>query len=381
MKQRTITALVATAAIAMAGAAQAGAEVGSWYVAPKAMWVDPDKAYGADEDFGYGLAIGKVLSQSWDMDLGGVFSRHDSTFGSDLKLQGFELNLNCVFLRDHAINPFIGFGVNSIESRRGGATVNKYDFGAQIKAGVLANLTSSGALQMSAEVGKRSDDLTQHLEDEFAAVGLRFNFGGKAAPAPVAAAPAPVAAPAPTPAPAPPPPPADSDRDGVNDHLDRCPNTPTGARVDAQGCELDSDRDGVVDRLDKCPNTPVGDKVDAVGCGLTIRLQVLFDNNSAEIKPAAYQELDGFVQFLKDVPSAKGTLEGHTDSQGSDAYNLKLSQRRAEAVRAYALSKGIDAARLDAKGYGESKPMADNNTGEGRAENRRVLFVRSDVVQ
>ena len=139
----------------------------------------------------------------------------------------------------------------------------------------------------------------------------------------------------------------------------------------------DSDHDGVIDALDKCPTTPAGDKVDSVGCSLTIALQVNFDTNSAHIKADSIAELDRFVAFLKDVPSVSGELQGHTDSVGKDAYNLRLSQQRAEAVKAYAVEHGIDAVRLTAKGYGETQPVADNATAEGRAKNRRVLFVHA----
>jgi OOP family OmpA-OmpF porin len=147
--------------------------------------------------------------------------------------------------------------------------------------------------------------------------------------------------------------------------------------VDATGCELDNDKDRVVNRLDKCPTTPAGDKVDAVGCSLSMALEVQFDTGKATIKPESNGKLDEFVQFLKDVPSANGELEGHTDNVGKKASNQSLSQRRAEAVKAYVVGKGIDAARLTAKGYGDTKPVADNKTVDGRAANRRVVFTRS----
>lgn len=380
MKHRSLLlALATTSALAGASSAMAGAEVGSWYVAPQAVYVDPDKNYRADESIGGSLAFGKVLSETWDAELAYVDSRHDVIGGgSKLKLNGAALNLNRVFMRDNAVNPFIGFGINSISSRKNGTGATNRDFGAAIKVGVLADITSNGALQLSAEIGKRSDDFTEHLEDVFGGLGLRFNFG---APQKVVAAPAPapVAAPAPAPAPVAPPPPADSDRDGVIDSADRCPNTVAGATVDATGCELDGDRDGVVNRLDRCPNTPAGDKVDAVGCGINIGLQVEFDTNSAVIKQESYAELDNFVEFFKEVPSAKGELQGHTDNVGKDAYNLSLSQRRADSVKAYVVGKGVDATRINARGFGETSPIADNATVDGRAANRRVVFVRSDM--
>lgn len=128
---------------------------------------------------------------------------------------------------------------------------------------------------------------------------------------------------------------------------------------------------------DRCPNTPAGDKVDAVGCSLTIRLEVYFDTNSDKIKPESYPDLDRVVTFMNDtVPSAQGVVEGHTDSVGNDDYNLKLSQRRADAVRKYLVDKGVAGSRLTAKGLGETQPVADNGTAEGRAQNRRVVLKR-----
>lgn len=377
MKHRSILiALATTSAILTAQSALAGAEVGSWYVAPKAVYVDPDNDFHADSAVGAGLGIGKVISKNWDVELSYVDSRHDTDFGDKLKLNGVSLDLNRVFLRDAAVNPYIGFGVNSIHTRKYVNGETGSDFGGSIHAGLLADLIKNGALQLSAEVGRRADDFDRSLTETYGALGLRFNFGGQHAEPSKPAPAAPLAAPA-----APPPPPMDSDHDGVTDDLDKCPNTAAGARVDATGCELDSDHDGVVDRLDKCPNTPAGTKVDAVGCGITMRLEVNFDTNSAHIKPESDTELDNFVQFMKDVPTARGTLEGHTDSVGSDAYNLKLSQRRADAVKEYVVGKGVDGSRIAAKGYGESKPIADNKTEAGRAENRRVQFVRSDMTQ
>lgn len=186
--------------------------------------------------------------------------------------------------------------------------------------------------------------------------------------------PEPVVAPKPTPAPAAPAV-KDSDGDGVPDDKDRCPGTPAGARVDAQGCELDSDGDGVVDALDQCPDTPKGDKVDTRGCTLasTIILRgVNFDNDTAQIRADARPILDDAVATLKRYPQLKVEVAGHTDSRASEAYNLELSQRRAQAVVDYFVQMGVDAGRLSAKGYGESQPIADNATAEGRAANRRV---------
>lgn len=170
----------------------------------------------------------------------------------------------------------------------------------------------------------------------------------------------------------------DADGDGVPDSKDRCPGTPAGAPVDADGCPLDSDGDGVPDYKDSCPGTPAGAKVDAKGCEIiadvTIRTTTdHFDFDSANLKPAMKTELDGVAAKIS---ASKGdeTLEviGHTDSTGPEAYNQGLSERRAQAAADYLAGKGVNASNITVKGMGESAPVADNATSEGRAMNRRV---------
>jgi OOP family OmpA-OmpF porin len=166
--------------------------------------------------------------------------------------------------------------------------------------------------------------------------------------------------------------PLDSDGDGVLDSRDKCPRTPKRVKVDANGCPLDSDGDGVADYMDKCPDTPKGVTVNRVGCWVIRDLK--FDYNKWDIKPEYYAPLNRGLEVLKMNPTMKIEVQGHTDSKGSDQYNLDLSQKRANAVRDYLISKGVDADRLTAKGLGESTPIATNDTPEGRAENRRVEF-------
>ncbi len=170
--------------------------------------------------------------------------------------------------------------------------------------------------------------------------------------------------------------PVDSDRDGVADYKDKCPDTPKGVAVDITGCPIDSDRDGVPDYRDECPNTPEGAKVDSKGCLIEAKLEIYFDLDSAEIKPEYYPEIEKFARYLKENPHIKIEIQGHTDSSGSDEYNLILSQKRAEAVKKVLVEEfGIDPDRIVAKGYGETMPIASNDTPEGRAKNRRVIIV------
>ena len=132
----------------------------------------------------------------------------------------------------------------------------------------------------------------------------------------------------------------------------------------------DSDGDGVYDDEDKCPGTPKGADVNKVGCWIIKDLE--FDFNSSEVKKEYQPAIKKIVAILRANPGLKLVVEGHTDNKGSKAYNDKLSMSRADAVVDSLVGKGIMVERLTAKGYGFSKPVASNDTEEGRARNRRV---------
>ena len=171
----------------------------------------------------------------------------------------------------------------------------------------------------------------------------------------------------------------DSDGDGVWDDDDKCAGTPKGVKVDGKGCRVDSDGDGVWDEDDECKTTPSGVPVDKTGCNIkkvTIELNVEFDTAKAVIRPQSFVEIDKAGEFLKKYTATNGVIEGHTDSQGSNEYNQKLSQSRAEAVRDYLVEKfQLEPSRLTAKGFGEDRPIATNDTVEGRQKNRRIEAV------
>ena len=184
----------------------------------------------------------------------------------------------------------------------------------------------------------------------------------------------------------------DSDGDGVEDDADKCPGTARGAKVGRDGCPVDSDGDGVTDDKDRCPDTPRGTRVDAQGCPEKAAAPPLlpeakqslvlegvnFDTNSANLQGSSAAVLDRVAEGLKSNREVRVEIGGHTDSQGNDAYNMKLSRSRADAVRAYLLGKGVPSSQLEAKGYGETRPIADNSTAGGRAVNRRVELKRLD---
>ncbi|MFV0436538.1 MAG: OmpA family protein [Desulfopila sp.] len=144
------------------------------------------------------------------------------------------------------------------------------------------------------------------------------------------------------------------------------------AMYDLPAIDGDDDMDGVLNSRDLCPDTPRGVKVNEDGCW--VHTGVLFDFDKATLKPEYKQELQGAPKIFAENPDLQVTVEGHTDSVGTDMYNQKLSERRARAVVNYLESLGVPASQLSSVGYGESDPVASNATPEGRAKNRRVVF-------
>lgn len=171
----------------------------------------------------------------------------------------------------------------------------------------------------------------------------------------------------------------DTDGDGLNDEVDMCPDK--AGPKDFNGCPVpDTDGDGVNDKEDKCPT--VAGSITNHGCPdikkeIVERVnyaakKIFFAPGSDKILPSSYSALNSVATILKTDTSLKLAVEGHTDNVGKPASNLILSQKRAEAVQRYLVQKGLDANRLEAKGYGQEKPVDDNSTPEGKAANRRV---------
>ena len=171
----------------------------------------------------------------------------------------------------------------------------------------------------------------------------------------------------------------DADGDGVIDSEDECPNEPGPA--ENNGCPWqDTDGDGVLDKDDDCPE--VAGPASNNGCPEpTVEVvkelneysnTVLFDIEKATIKPESEEALDAIVEIMNEYSNTIFHIEGHTDSTGADDYNMDLSKRRAAAVRDYLVEHGIPATRLTSEGYGETRPIATNQTREGREQNRRV---------
>jgi len=184
----------------------------------------------------------------------------------------------------------------------------------------------------------------------------------------------------------------DNDLDSIPDEQDRCSNDPEDidGYQDVDGCpDRDNDADGLTDVNDQCPNEPgprdengcprVYQDVEVTREAIRINQKIHFEFNRARIRPVSYPILNTVAQVLRDYPDINIEIQGHTDSRGSDEYNMNLSNERAAAVRTYLIEQGIDASRLTSRGYGETRPIESNRTSAGRAANRRVEFVRTDA--
>jgi outer membrane protein OmpA-like peptidoglycan-associated protein len=437
------------------------------------VW-DPFYFHGA-------LQIGRYLNPSFDLALQaeygayGFYASPTRSFLSD-KTDGalllkFKLNNGYMLDEDVVLAPFLagGFGFASFAGEPGRTRVDDWDAIIPLGGGIKINITPGFALQYQVLYNFTNGDyrdmkVVPEKDDHFIshAVGLVFAFGK----------------------------PSDSDGDGINNKLDKCPDTPAGVSVGPDGCPVDGDGDGVPDYLDKCPKAAglavfsgcpdtdgdgVEDAVDKcptekgpatlLGCpdsdgdgiadgddkcpnvkglpefsgcpdtdgdgitdaedrcpdakgtkelkgcpdtdgdGIADRddrcpdeagiaankgcpevkqevLQVftqaltgiLFETGKDVIKPSSYAILNNVVKVMNDNPVYNLAINGHTDNVGNEAMNLDLSQRRADAVKKYLVDKGINAARMTSKGFGESMPIADNGTAAGRTKNRRVEF-------
>ncbi len=183
----------------------------------------------------------------------------------------------------------------------------------------------------------------------------------------------------------------DNDNDGIPDAVDKCPNKPEDfdGFEDADGCpDPDNDKDTVLDVDDFCPNTPGQPGGPRPGCPglivvtakeIRITQQIHFEFNKAKIRPESFPILDAIVDVLKDNPKIDLEIQGHTDNVGNAAYNKKLSQSRADSVRAYLVEHGTAVGRLTTMGYGMSQPVVPNNSAANRALNRRVQFIRTET--
>ncbi|HCN47358.1 MAG TPA: porin [Pseudomonas sp.] len=283
-----------------------------------------------------GVRLGYFLTEDLSLDLGynETHNARGEVFNKDIK--GSKTKLDATYHFNNAgdmLRPYVsaGFAHESLgQAARNGRDHSTF---ANVGGGAKLYFTENFFARAGVEAMYNIDNGNTEWGPT---VGIGLNFGGstKAAPAP---APAPVAEVC-----------SDSDNDGVCDNVDKCPDTPANVTVDADGCP-------------------------AVAEVVRVELDVKFDFDKSVVKPNSYGDIKNLADFMKQYPSTTTTVEGHTDSVGPDAYNQKLSERRAGAVKQVLTQQyGVESSRVQSVGYGETRPVADNATDAGRAVNRRV---------
>lgn len=304
-------------------------------------------AYDNDRDMDDGMTggvgLGFVLSPSWTLEAWASGSdSKDETSNVDLNGRYYHLDAVYNFAKSNSWQPYavVGLGEQSFEIK---GESEDYDE-TLLNLGVGAKRFLSDNLTLRGDV-RAFNSLDEEKTDFGVNFALSYLIGGTSAPAVAKAEPVPVAAP------------VDSDGDGVYDDKDQCPDTPRNLKVDEVGCPIELSK-------------PV-----------SIEMKVHFDTDSAVVKEADYAEIQKVADFAKQYMNAAVKVEGHTDSTASNAYNLKLSERRAQAVEKVLEEQfGLAPDRVTAVGYGEERPIASNDTVEGRAANRRVVGEISTVV-
>lgn len=312
-----------------------------WYVAPFASFVKTGGDRNASDGWGGGMGVGKIIDKHFNVEVKGFYQGFGGANGP-WDLVGGTADLQYYFFRDK-FSPYavVGAGgMNTCASANCGV-----GFIGEAGAGFTYELHDNFLLRSDVRY-RYNNNLNAHVQpgtDEFhdmtVNVGFVIPFGDK--PKPAAKSEAPIAV----------------------------------ASV-ASCSTLDADSDGISDCLDQCPGTIKGTKVDNKGCPVRLVLKgEHFKYDSAELTPNAKEILDSVAENLISYPQKNDIeVQGHTSSEGTNAYNMKLSQRRAKSVVDYLKTKGVTN-KLTAKGYGETQPIADNSTEAGKAENRRVELI------
>jgi OOP family OmpA-OmpF porin len=379
MKRNALSALIALALVGGSAAAHAQ-DFGNWYIAPRIGANVPDSNRKTDTSVwggvGVGVWVNPHLAVDFEYTMNNAGFKDDSFRGGNREWESIGLGVSGRwFFGDEGAQwrPYIMAGVGALRHAaysgfllaQQGFHENGWDPMVTVGGGVQYNMSERVALRGEIAARYDHDNNTQgNLSDALGysvphrsgytdgliSVALVYNFGGHA----VAAAVTPAAA----------PPPAadchslDDDHDGVNNCDDRCPDTAAGTIVGPDGCpqKVVIDLRGVNFKFDR-PKTSEHN--------IEPTLQVPTADSIAI--------LDQAIDALKRYPEIKVELDGHTDSVGTDAYNQKLSERRAQIVSDYLTSHGVDSSRITAvKGFGETQPIDTNATKEGRARNRRT---------
>ncbi|NND68363.1 MAG: OmpA family protein [Halioglobus sp.] len=347
MNKRLISA-TAAACIALAGlSAPTSAELPVTINAGAGYWFFDHEVFGLEPEDGGTPYIGLeyALNDNWAADF--LFADDETDFdgtGIDTDITTWQLGLKHYFgSGDRRFLPFVGFGAGEIEFE-----ADQFDtVETTLNAGAGVRYMFGERISVSLE-SRAIYSVDESDTDVLVMAGLNFWLGDTGRGA------------------------SSADDDGASAY---------GAGAAGSGDSgMDSDGDGVGDGQDRCPNTPPGTRVDLDGCELpvvqvaSVKLMVNFATDSTVVGPQYFADLTELAEFLGRFQDLEVDVEGHTDSVGAESYNQGLSQRRAQAVVDLLVNEhGIARERLQAKGYGETRPVASNDTPEGRAQNRRVM--------
>jgi OOP family OmpA-OmpF porin len=320
--------LVSLSCAVMAGQALAAELDTRPYIVPSVNYTVTDNNWKTEDDFGFGLGVGKPITEHLNLELNGTYGEYSRKNGmgatGNVKNTGLMLDALYVFNRN-AVSPYLVVGAGGLQSRATG--LSETNWAANAGVGVMAwihDIAIRGDVRYRYVNSVGGYAGGKNMDDWVATAGLMIPLGPK--PVPPAPAPEPMPAPAPVVAPEPAPQPAPA--------IERpAPQT----KIIFEGTNFDFDK--------------------------------------ATLRPAGKAKLDENVKTLMAYPDINVDIVGYTDSIGTAKYNQGLSNRRAATVKKYMESKGVAASRMNTKGMGEKDPVASNKTAAGRAENRRVEIV------
>lgn len=361
-----------------------------WYVSPLGSYIKSDQSRNT-EDSGTNLkfGIGKELTESFNLELGINGNWLNRAQDPYLKQLGLELDAMYFFNRDNVFSPYIATGVGVLDTSTSADSNPTWSAG----FGLLTEIDFLKKAKLRTEVRFQQEyDSGNYIHDDvLLRAGVQIPFGRSPNPSTRTRI-------------------KDSDGDGINDDADNCPNTLNGIMVDSKGCDAvsydvstenltnpcpetqtnteinsiacepktDSDKDGIRDSKDQCPNSALNAQIDYKGCEIidVISLPgINFETNSTTLSVESSRTLAGAVSTLLKYNTIQAEIAGHTDNIGSSTYNLALSNARAKAVLDHLVAHGISSSRLVSAGYGDTNPISDNSTNQGRTQNRRVELV------
>lgn len=342
MKKSLVSLAIAVSCL---GATVALADAGQFYIAPGLQKMNYDAEVGLDNDLGYVIGIGYDFTSRLSAEFSVMDLNPETKAKRELDQDLWKIDV--LYGLDFDLGRFKPFVVSGLgNSNIDGENDSIWDIGAGLRLPLNERWTWRTSIRNYYALGRDFEDQDFGIDTT-----LVYRFGGSRKSKASSNEPP---------------------REGVQEVVE----------------VADADRDGVPDANDLCSDTPRSYAVDKDGCPIAIEevarveLLVNFDFDRSEVKEQYLPEIESVARFMEQYPDRVVELEGHTDSRGTDAYNLGLSQRRAEAVMAELVGRfGISPSRVSAKGFGESQPIGSNNSAQGRAENRRVITVVIKTLQ